>query len=108
MEEIKTKRTAVKEQRIFRNKKKSIAQNTIGSAAEDDLRKHINHVYLKGTAKARKLVVPEEGGRKHSVSPMSSARKDTSRKSYDRKLVTPLMINLTRRSPEEKTEVLAP
>ncbi len=53
---------------------------------------------------AESIPIKEEDGpvkeRKHSVSPLSSARKDTSRKSYDRKLITPLVLNMNRRYEE--------
>lgn len=94
----------------MRNKKKSVPSNTL--VGEDGLRRHINHVYLKSFHKIQnfKLALgesgaireenaglkPEVGGRKSSVSPMSSARKETGKKNYERRLITPLVLNMNR------------
>ena len=87
------KRTKLKvgkilESRHARNKKKSIPANTLSNAAEDGLRRHINHVYLKSFSRIQNFKLPlaessairEENGavggaRKSSISPLSSARK---------------------------------
>lgn len=75
-----------------RGKKKSIPSNTLTNVAEDGLRRHINHVYLKSFSKIQNFKLPlgesairEENvqikeTRKSSVSPMSSARKENGKR----------------------------